>query len=142
MGENERVNYSFFYYLKYNKKKTFCRTKTVVRYHTPFIIEQLKIIAQNKERLILECDAAWENLLGFDLFFFLNIINYILFRKFGQNYHFFHQIVQQLANLDCLLSLSTTAKSLGYTKPIVSDEEQQVFFSLFFSSPIYFLKLS
>ncbi|ORY72354.1 hypothetical protein LY90DRAFT_667227 [Neocallimastix californiae] len=81
-------------------------TKTFSRYRTPFIEKKLKEKDLYSEKLLLECNLAYKD--------FLN--------HFAEDYENFKNVVNKLALLDCLLSLSIVASQPGYVKPIYTDD--------------------
>ncbi|KAG0322860.1 Mismatch repair protein msh3 [Dissophora globulifera] len=87
-------------------------TKQVSRFHTPDAIQLIQAKTQHQERLVLACDKAF---LSFQ-------------QEFSERYEAFRDLVQNLAVLDCLFSLSTVACLPGYVKPeyVVEDEEQRL----------------
>ncbi|KAG0305679.1 Mismatch repair protein msh3 [Dissophora globulifera] len=87
-------------------------TKQVSRFHTPDAIQLIQAKTQHQERLVLACDKAF---LSFQ-------------QEFSERYEVFRDLVQNLAVLDCLFSLSTVACLPGYVKPeyVVEDEEQRL----------------
>jgi DNA mismatch repair protein MSH3 len=78
-------------------------TKTLDRYHTPFIKEKLQHLQEAREMLVLESDAAWAHVL----------------RDFSAQYAELRQAVVALATLDCLFSLAVVAKQEGYVRPTI-----------------------
>ncbi|KAF9275695.1 Mismatch repair protein msh3 [Mortierella alpina] len=86
-------------------------TKQVSRFHTPEAIQLLQSKAQNQERLVLACDRA-----------------FIAFQQeFSERYEVFRDLVQNLAILDCLFSLSVVACLPGYVKPeYVEDDDPRM----------------
>ncbi|XP_041042752.1 DNA mismatch repair protein Msh3 isoform X2 [Carcharodon carcharias] len=85
-------------------------TKAVIRFHTPFIVEQYKRLCQLREQLILDCNAEWLKLLD----------------QFGVHYHGIRNAISHLATIDCIFSLAAVAKQGGYTRPTVLEEERQI----------------
>jgi DNA mismatch repair protein MSH3 len=81
------------------------RTKALDRYHTPFIKERLRQLAESRETLVLESEAAWATTL----------------RDFSAHYASLRQVVLALSSLDCIFSLTTVAKQDGYTRPTIAD---------------------
>ena len=80
-----------------------------MRYHTPDIVEKLKVLAQKRELLQIHATKAW----------------HIVLKEFDENYAGFRKIVHQMAVLDCIQSLACVAKSPGYTKPEILQQKQQ-----------------
>lgn len=85
-------------------------TKTNMRYHTPFIVEQTKELARWKETLALESHRAWEKFVS----------------QFSSRYIVFRNAVKAFAELDCLHALSIVARQSGYIKPNISDSEEPI----------------
>lgn len=80
-------------------------TKKVSRFHTPDVVQLLRQRDQHKEALAAACDKAYASLLA----------------GIAANYQSFRDCVQQLATLDCLVSLATVASQPGYVKPEYTD---------------------
>lgn len=80
-------------------------TKKVSRFHTPEVIQLLRLRDQHKEALAAACDQAYIALLS----------------EISANYQSFRDCVQSLAVLDCLISLSIIANQPGYVKPEYTD---------------------
>ncbi|KAG2466365.1 MSH3 protein, partial [Polypterus senegalus] len=85
-------------------------TKSVSRFHTPFIVEKNQLLCQLREQLILDCGDAW--------------ITFLL--HFGEQYHVFRKAVGHLATLDCVFSLAEVAKQGNYCRPLVLENERQI----------------
>ncbi|KAG0369047.1 muts domain V-domain-containing protein [Gamsiella multidivaricata] len=82
-------------------------TKQVSRFHTPEALQLIQAKAQHQERLVLACDRAFA---AFQ-------------QEFSQRYEVFRDLVQNLAYLDCLFSLSVVACLPGYVKPQYVEDE-------------------
>ncbi|KAK3098520.1 hypothetical protein FSP39_020282 [Pinctada imbricata] len=76
-------------------------TKTVSRFHSPFIVQKYKVLNQMREQLVIDCNEAWNQFT----------------KSFSDNYVKYKKAVNHLATLDCLLSLATVARSQGYCRP-------------------------
>jgi DNA mismatch repair protein MSH3 len=76
-------------------------TKKVSRYHPPEVVRFIRERDQHKESLAAACDKAFKDLLS----------------DISQHYQIFRDAIQNLATLDCLLSLATIASWTGYIKP-------------------------
>jgi len=76
-------------------------TKLVSRFHSPQILRLIQEREQQKESLGIECDKAYTSFL----------------KEIAQRYELFRDVVQNLATLDCLLSLAAVASLPGYTRP-------------------------
>jgi DNA mismatch repair protein MSH3 len=76
-------------------------TKKVSRYHPPEVVKLMRERDQHKESLAAACDKAFKDLLA----------------DISQHYQIFRDAIQNLAILDCLLSLATIASWTGYVKP-------------------------
>lgn len=76
-------------------------TKKVSRYHPPEVLKFIRERDQHKESLAAACDKAFKDLLS----------------DISQHYQIFRDAIQNLAALDCLLSLATVASWTGYVKP-------------------------
>ncbi|XP_048449741.1 DNA mismatch repair protein Msh3 [Rhincodon typus] len=85
-------------------------TKAVIRFHTPFIVEQYKRLCQLREQLALDCNAEWQKLLD----------------QFGEHYRGIRNAISHLATIDCIFSLAAVAKQGGYTRPTVLEEQRQI----------------
>lgn len=85
-------------------------TKAVVRFHTPFIVEQYRCLCQLREQLVLDCSAEWLQLLD----------------QFGEHYHGIRKAIGHLATIDCTFSLAAVAKQGGYSRPTVLQEKRQI----------------
>jgi len=81
-------------------------TQKLVRYHTPTIVDQIKLLSQNREKLKLSAQEAWIS--------FLN--------EFNNDYILFSNFITKLSNLDCLMSLAKVSSFDGYVKPIFNDK--------------------
>ena len=81
-------------------------TKANSRFHPPEVIKFVRERDQHKEALAAACDDAFRDLLA----------------NISTKYQLFRDCIQNLATLDCLLSLATTAQQPGYSKPIFGDE--------------------
>ena len=79
-------------------------TKKVSRFHAPEVVKLIKERDQHKESLAAACDTAYRDLLA----------------DISTKYQLFRDTIQNLATLDCLLSLATVAGQPGYTKPTFS----------------------
>lgn len=76
-------------------------TKAVSRFHTPFIIGKTRERDQHRDRLRIASQNAYKDYL----------------HQVSEKYEIFRDIVQRLAQLDCLLSLASVAIQPGYCKP-------------------------
>jgi len=76
-------------------------TKKVARFHTPEVVKLVRERDRHKEALAAACDKAFVDLLA----------------EIGTYYQEFRDAVQNLAILDCLLSLADVAGQPGYVKP-------------------------
>ncbi|XP_069792575.1 DNA mismatch repair protein Msh3 [Narcine bancroftii] len=85
-------------------------TKAVVRFHTPFIVEQYRHLCQLREQLVLDSGAEWLKLLD----------------RFGEYYHEIRKAISHLATIDCIFSLAAVAKQGGYSRPTVLQEKRQI----------------
>jgi DNA mismatch repair protein MSH3 len=81
-------------------------TKANSRFHPPEVIKLVRERDQHKEALAAACDDAFRDLLA----------------DISTKYQLFRDCIQNLATLDCLLSLATTAQQPGYSKPAFVDE--------------------
>ncbi|KAF9919211.1 Mismatch repair protein msh3, partial [Linnemannia zychae] len=82
-------------------------TKQVSRFHTPEVTQLIASKAQHQERLVMACDRAFASFQ----------------QEFSERYEVFRDLVQNLAVLDCLFSLSVVACLPGYVKPQYVDNE-------------------
>lgn len=85
-------------------------TKTVSRYHSPFLVERYKRLQQLREQLLLDCQREWTNFLD----------------QFGEHYHTMKRAISHLATMDCLFSLAEVAKQGDYCRPEVCENRQQI----------------
>lgn len=85
-------------------------TKTIVRYHSPFLVEHYKKLQQLREQLQLDCQREWIQFLD----------------TFGAHYHTIKRAISHLATMDCLFSLAEVAKQGNYCRPLVRSSEQQI----------------
>ncbi|KAI8369324.1 muts domain V-domain-containing protein [Radiomyces spectabilis] len=83
-------------------------TKAVSRFHTPHLLQILKKRERHRELLTLAAEEAYKN--------FLQSIS----EKYGE----FRDVIQYLAQLDCLLSLATVAGLPNYVKPKFTSRTQ------------------
>jgi DNA mismatch repair protein MSH3 len=81
-------------------------TKANSRFHPPEVVKLVRERDQHKEALAAACDTAFKDLLA----------------NISTKYQLFRDCIQNLATLDCLLSLATTAQQPGYVKPTFVDE--------------------
>jgi DNA mismatch repair protein MSH3 len=81
-------------------------TKANSRFHPPEVVKFVRERDQHKEALAAACDDAFKELLA----------------DISTKYQLFRDCIQNLATLDCLLSLATTAQQPGYTKPTFVDD--------------------
>ncbi|KAF3930957.1 hypothetical protein ABW19_dt0210398 [Dactylella cylindrospora] len=80
-------------------------TKKVSRFHTPEVLKLLRERDQRKETLANECDRAFRGFMA----------------QIATQYQQYRDVVQSLATLDCVISLSTVAQLPGYVKPAITD---------------------
>jgi DNA mismatch repair protein MSH3 len=80
-------------------------TKKVSRFHPPEVIKLMRERDQHKESLAAACDEAFKDLLS----------------EISQKYQLFRDTIQNLAVLDCLLSLANVASQSGYVRPTFTD---------------------
>ncbi|XP_074935705.1 DNA mismatch repair protein Msh3 [Phalacrocorax aristotelis] len=85
-------------------------TKTVSRFHSPFIIENYRHLNQLREQLVLDCSAEWMNFLD----------------HFSEHYYPVSKAIGHLATIDCLFSLAQVAKQEDYCRPTVQDDQQKI----------------
>uniref|UniRef100_A0A3B5LWX3 DNA mismatch repair protein MSH3 n=1 Tax=Xiphophorus couchianus TaxID=32473 RepID=A0A3B5LWX3_9TELE len=85
-------------------------TKTVSRYHSPFLVERYKKLQQLREQLLLDCQREWTRFLD----------------QFGEHYHTMKRAISHLATTDCLLSLAEVAKQGNYCRPKVCENNHQI----------------
>lgn len=76
-------------------------TKKVSRFHAPEVVKLLRERDQHKETLAAACDDAYRDLLA----------------DVSSKYQFFRDTIQNLAVLDCLLSLANVASQPDYVRP-------------------------
>jgi DNA mismatch repair protein MSH3 len=81
-------------------------TKKVSRFHPPEVVKLIRERDQHKEALAAACDFAFKDLLA----------------EISTKYQLFRDGIQNLATLDCLLSLATVAAQPGYVKPSFVDD--------------------
>uniref|UniRef100_A0A8C5LJB4 DNA mismatch repair protein MSH3 n=1 Tax=Leptobrachium leishanense TaxID=445787 RepID=A0A8C5LJB4_9ANUR len=80
-------------------------TKSVGRFHSPFIVENYRHLNQLREQLVLDCNTEWLHFLD----------------KFGEHYHSISKAVNHLATADCLMSLAEVAKQGDYCRMGAAD---------------------
>ena len=86
-------------------------TKKVSRFHPPEVVKLIRERDQHREALAAACDAAFKDLLA----------------DISTKYQLFRDAIQNLATLDCLLSLAAVAAQPGYVKPsFVNDTRVEV----------------
>ncbi|XP_060091749.1 DNA mismatch repair protein Msh3 [Heteronotia binoei] len=85
-------------------------TKSVSRFHTPFIVENYRHLNQLREQLVLDCGAEWLRFLD----------------HFNDHYHSASQAVGHLATVDCIFSLAEVAKQGGYCRPVIKDDVSEI----------------
>ncbi len=81
-------------------------TKKHVRFHPPEVVEAVAAMQRAKDELAVEGFKAWQHFLSL----------------FHARYHAFRAVVQQLAQLDCLLSLAAVASFPDFVQPSMVDE--------------------
>ncbi len=81
-------------------------TKANSRFHPPEVVRFVRERDQQKEALAAACEDSFKDLLA----------------GISTKYQLFRDCIQNLATLDCLLSLATTAQQPGYVKPKFVDE--------------------
>ncbi|NWI40548.1 MSH3 protein, partial [Picathartes gymnocephalus] len=85
-------------------------TKAVSRFHSPFIIENYRVLQQLREQLVLDCSAEWLHLLD----------------CFSEHFHPMSKAICHLATVDCLFSLAQVAKQGDYCRPTVRDNRHEI----------------
>ncbi|XP_076995409.1 DNA mismatch repair protein Msh3 isoform X2 [Tamandua tetradactyla] len=85
-------------------------TKAVSRFHSPFIIENYRLLNQLREQLVLDCSAEWLDFL----------------ENFNEHYHSLCKAVHHLATIDCVFSLAKVAKQGEYCRPTLQEERKIV----------------
>ncbi|XP_015283595.1 PREDICTED: DNA mismatch repair protein Msh3 [Gekko japonicus] len=85
-------------------------TKTVSRFHTPFIVENYRHLNQLREQLVLDCSAEWLCFLD----------------HFSEHYHSASEAVGHLATVDCIFSLAEVAKQGDYCRPVIKDDKSEI----------------
>ncbi|XP_029998504.1 DNA mismatch repair protein Msh3 isoform X2 [Sphaeramia orbicularis] len=85
-------------------------TKTVGRYHSPFLVDQYKKLQQLREQLHVDSQREWTGFLD----------------QFGEQYHTMKRAISHLATVDCLFSLAEVAKQGDYCRPTVCENELQI----------------
>ncbi len=76
-------------------------TKKVSRFHAPEVVRLIRERDQHKESLAAACDEAYRDLLA----------------DISGKYQLFRDTIQNLATLDCLLSLANVASQPDYVRP-------------------------
>ena len=76
-------------------------TKKLSRFHAPEVVKLLRERDQHKEALAAACDEAYKDFLA----------------DISRKYQLFRDTIQNLATLDCLLSLANVASQPGYVRP-------------------------
>ncbi|XP_069818946.1 DNA mismatch repair protein Msh3 isoform X2 [Dendropsophus ebraccatus] len=85
-------------------------TKTVSRFHSPFIVENYRHLNRLREQLVLDCNTEWLRFLD----------------EFGEHYHSVSKAVNHLATADCVFSLAEVAKQGDYCRPTVHDRGTEI----------------
>lgn len=85
-------------------------TKTVGRYHSPFLVERYRELLRLREQFLLDCQREWTSFL----------------HQFGEHYHTMKRAISHLATMDCLFSLAEVAKQGNYCRPEVCENLQQI----------------
>ena len=83
-------------------------TKAAGRYHSPEVQELQQDLMRCHERLDAQTNTAWQEFQA----------------QVAECYGTLHAVVQRLAVLDCLLSLSEVAKNGGWCRPTLYDDHQ------------------
>ncbi|XP_061172820.1 DNA mismatch repair protein Msh3-like [Saccostrea echinata] len=82
-------------------------TKTVTRFHSPFIESKVRELSQLQEQLVLDSQAAWLSFL----------------QQFNEGFRRYKTAVDHLATFDCLFSLAFVAKHQAFCRPdILADD--------------------
>ncbi|KAK9456659.1 muts domain V-domain-containing protein [Dipodascopsis uninucleata] len=81
-------------------------TKSVSRFHPPQVIKLVKELDQRRESLTIACNDAYKD--------FLVLIS--------SKYEKFREVVQELAAVDCLMSLAQVSAQPNYSKPNFLDK--------------------
>lgn len=81
-------------------------TKKVSRFHAPEVVKLLRERDQHKESLAAACDKAYRDLLA----------------DISTKYQLFRDTIQNLATLDCLLSLANVASQPDYVRPTFTSD--------------------
>ena len=93
----------------------YCRTKQVTRFHPPYVLEDVQLLAQHSELLVANAKQAWNEFLRFRNWLLkLPQLHVPLCSDFGMQYGACKKAVDLLATLDCLLSLAAVAVMPGY----------------------------
>nr|XP_057926954.1 DNA mismatch repair protein Msh3 isoform X2 [Doryrhamphus excisus] len=85
-------------------------TKTVSRYHSPFLVERHRKMLQLREQLLLDCQREWTTFMD----------------QFGEHYHTMKRAISHLATMDCLFSLAEVARQGDYCRPELCDSERLI----------------
>ncbi|XP_068104082.1 DNA mismatch repair protein Msh3 [Hyperolius riggenbachi] len=89
---------------------TISSTKAVSRFHSPFIVENYRLLNRLREQLVLDCSMEWLRFLD----------------KFGEHYHSVRRAVNHLATADCLFSLAEVTKQGDYCRPTIHDQKSEI----------------
>ncbi|XP_029430030.1 DNA mismatch repair protein Msh3 isoform X2 [Rhinatrema bivittatum] len=89
---------------------TVSSTKTVSRFHSPFIVENYRHLNQLREQLVLDSNTEWLCFLD----------------RFGEHYRSVCTAIGHLAAVDCIFSLAQAAKQGGYCRPTVKDHVREI----------------
>lgn len=95
-------------------------TKAVVRFYTPTILHLSKLREQHREQLLEAGRVAWRDFVG----------------CVAQDYGPMHRVVNALAELDALTSLADVASLPGYTRPEMSDNDDDAVVLRGFRHPV------
>ncbi len=82
-------------------------TKQVVRFRTPFVLENLPRLVYQREQLGERCREAWAEFV----------------REFNAGYHRLQSGARRVAELDCLISLAEVSAGEGFTCPDILEEK-------------------
>ncbi|KAK3728065.1 hypothetical protein RRG08_022116 [Elysia crispata] len=85
-------------------------TKTVSRFHSPFLVEKYRKLNQMREQLEKDSKEAWQ----------------IFLKQFSANFVTFKTAVTHLATVDCLMCLANVASRGSFCKPQLDSERVHI----------------
>ncbi len=94
----------------------------VIRFRTPYVLENLPRLVFLREQLADRCKEAWREFLA----------------EFNRGYHHLQQGVRSLAELDCLVSLAEVSAGEGFVCPQMREDSKVKWCLVYFESFFFF----